>query len=44
MCFGVTEYPWDDREATRAALDAFLQGQPMPDLGLPTFAQDTPFG
>ncbi|MCP4426647.1 MAG: UDP-N-acetylmuramoyl-L-alanyl-D-glutamate--2,6-diaminopimelate ligase [Chloroflexi bacterium] len=38
MCFGAIEYPWDDREATRAALDAFLQGRPMPDLGLPTFA------
>ncbi len=37
MCFGTIEYPWDDREATRTALDAFLQGQPMPDLGLPTF-------
>ncbi len=36
MCFGTIEYPWDDREATRAALDAFLQGQPMSDLGLPT--------
>lgn len=37
MCFGPIEYPWDDREATRVALDAFLTGQPMPDLGLPTF-------
>jgi UDP-N-acetylmuramoyl-L-alanyl-D-glutamate--2,6-diaminopimelate ligase len=36
MCFGVTEYPWDDRDATRAALDAFLAGKPMVDLGLPT--------
>jgi UDP-N-acetylmuramoyl-L-alanyl-D-glutamate--2,6-diaminopimelate ligase len=36
MCFGVTEYPWDDRTATRAALAAFQSGQPMPDLGLPT--------
>jgi UDP-N-acetylmuramoyl-L-alanyl-D-glutamate--2,6-diaminopimelate ligase len=36
MCFGVTEYPWDDRDATRAALDAFLAGKPMLDLGLPT--------
>lgn len=36
MCFGTTEYPWDDREATRKALDAFLSGKPMPDLGLPT--------
>lgn len=39
MCFGATEYPWDDREATRAALDAFLHGAPMPDLGLPTYDQ-----
>ncbi|MFQ5434386.1 MAG: UDP-N-acetylmuramoyl-L-alanyl-D-glutamate--2,6-diaminopimelate ligase [Anaerolineae bacterium] len=38
MCFGKTEYPWDDRQATRAALDAFLAGEPMVDLGLPTFA------
>lgn len=37
MCFGVTEYPWDDRHATRAALRAFLQGQLAPDLGLPTY-------
>ncbi len=37
MCFGATEYPWDDREATRAALEAFLAGRKMPDLGLPTY-------
>jgi UDP-N-acetylmuramoyl-L-alanyl-D-glutamate--2,6-diaminopimelate ligase len=37
MCFGVTEYPWDDRDATRAALDAFLAGKEMVNLGLPTF-------
>ena len=37
MCFGITEYPWDDRTATRAALKAFRNGRPMPDLGLPTF-------
>jgi UDP-N-acetylmuramoyl-L-alanyl-D-glutamate--2,6-diaminopimelate ligase len=37
MCFGVVEYPWDDREATHAALDAFLQERPMPNLGLPTY-------
>jgi UDP-N-acetylmuramoyl-L-alanyl-D-glutamate--2,6-diaminopimelate ligase len=36
MCFGTIEYPWDDRQATRAALAAFLQGQPAPDSGLPT--------
>ncbi len=38
MCFGTIEYPWDDRDATRAALDAFLAQQPIPDLGLPTFS------
>ena len=37
MCFGVIEYAWDDVEATRTALDAFLNSRPMPDLGLPTF-------
>ena len=37
MCFGTTEYPWDDRTATAAALDAYLNGSPMVDLGLPTF-------
>ncbi|MBK8901150.1 MAG: UDP-N-acetylmuramoyl-L-alanyl-D-glutamate--2,6-diaminopimelate ligase [Anaerolineaceae bacterium] len=37
MCFITTEYPWDDIHATEAALDAFLVGQPMPDLGLPTY-------
>lgn len=37
MCFGITEYPWDDRDATRAALQAFLAGRPMVNLGLPTF-------
>lgn len=42
MCFGVTEYPWDDRQATVAALDAFLAGEPMPDLGLPTFSPSQP--
>ncbi len=40
MCFGTTEYPWDDRDATRAALQAFLAAQPMVDLGLPTFGGD----
>jgi UDP-N-acetylmuramoyl-L-alanyl-D-glutamate--2,6-diaminopimelate ligase len=39
ICFGVTEYPWDDRHAARAALDAFLRGDPTPDLGLPTFEE-----
>lgn len=37
MCFGQTEYPWDDRAAVRAALDQLLKRQPMIDLGLPTF-------
>ena len=39
ICFGTIEYPWDDRDATRAALRAFLAGQPMVDLGLPTFGE-----
>lgn len=37
MCFGVTEYPWDDAVATRTALEALQTRRPMPDLGLPTF-------
>jgi UDP-N-acetylmuramoyl-L-alanyl-D-glutamate--2,6-diaminopimelate ligase len=37
MCFGAIEYPWDDVQATQTALTAFLNDQPMPDLGLPTF-------
>jgi UDP-N-acetylmuramoyl-L-alanyl-D-glutamate--2,6-diaminopimelate ligase len=37
MCFGTTEYPWDDREATVKALDAVLHDRPMSDLGLPTY-------
>ncbi|MCA9995921.1 MAG: UDP-N-acetylmuramoyl-L-alanyl-D-glutamate--2,6-diaminopimelate ligase [Anaerolineales bacterium] len=37
MCFGTVEHPWDDRHATRTALTAWLRGEPMPDLGLPTF-------
>lgn len=37
MNFDEVEYPWDDREATRAALQAFLAKRPMVDLGLPTF-------
>ena len=34
MCFGVTEYSWDDRTAMRAALAELLQvsGPPMPRL------------
>ena len=37
MAFGTTEYPWDDRRAAMAALEAFLAGREMVDLGLPTF-------
>ena len=37
MCFGTTEYPWDDVETTRIALEAYLARRPMPDLRLPTF-------
>ncbi len=37
MCFGTIEYPWDDREATRVALRAVMNQEPMTDLGLPTF-------
>jgi UDP-N-acetylmuramoyl-L-alanyl-D-glutamate--2,6-diaminopimelate ligase len=37
MAFGATEYPWDDRQATRIALQNLLAGRPMPDLGLPTY-------
>jgi UDP-N-acetylmuramoyl-L-alanyl-D-glutamate--2,6-diaminopimelate ligase len=34
MCFGVTEYPWDDRTAMRAALAELLgvEGPSMPYL------------
>jgi len=39
MCFGETEYPWDDRQAAGDILDAMMNGQQPPDLGLPTFAQ-----
>jgi UDP-N-acetylmuramoyl-L-alanyl-D-glutamate--2,6-diaminopimelate ligase len=36
MCFGMTEYPWDDREALAAALAEFL-GKEGPDMPyLPT--------
>ena len=40
MCFGTTEYPWDDVQATEAALEMFLAGRPMVDLGLPTFGAE----
>ena len=36
LCFGDTEYPWDDRRAARIALTAYLEKQPLPDSGLPT--------
>ena len=34
MCFGTTEYPWDDRTAMKAALGELLEvaGPPMPYL------------
>lgn len=41
MCFIATEYPWDDRDATRSALNAHLSGESAPDLGLPTFTTTT---
>ncbi len=41
MCFGQTEHPWDDIEATVTAVHAFLNNQPMPDLGLPTYEPTT---
>jgi UDP-N-acetylmuramoyl-L-alanyl-D-glutamate--2,6-diaminopimelate ligase len=44
MCFGDVEHPWDDRWATRQALRAWQEGQPMPDLGLPTFGKATESG
>ena len=39
MAFGTVEYPWDDRTAARAALAAFMAGEEMGDLGLPTFTR-----
>lgn len=38
MAFDTTEYPWDDREATKTALQYLMAGEPMPDLGLPTYS------
>jgi UDP-N-acetylmuramoyl-L-alanyl-D-glutamate--2,6-diaminopimelate ligase len=40
MAFGTVEYPWDDRRAAEAALEAWLKGEGMVDLGLPTFGTD----
>lgn len=37
MCFEAIEYPWDDRHAVRIAIEAYLAGKPMINLGLPTF-------
>lgn len=36
------EHPWDDRAAARAALDAWMAGREMVDLGLPTFGGRNP--
>ena len=44
MCFGQTEYPWDDRVALRAALAEHL-GVPGPSMPyLPTSSRSTPRG
>jgi UDP-N-acetylmuramoyl-L-alanyl-D-glutamate--2,6-diaminopimelate ligase len=40
MCFGATEYPWDDRAAAVTAIEAMLNGRPLPDTGLPTYNKD----
>ena len=40
MCFGTVEHPWDDIDATVTAVHAFLAGEPMPDLGLPTYKRE----
>ena len=37
MCFGSTEYPWDDRHATRIAISQWIAKRPMTDLGLPSY-------
>jgi UDP-N-acetylmuramoyl-L-alanyl-D-glutamate--2,6-diaminopimelate ligase len=37
MCFGVIEHPWDDVMAAETALNSYLAGRTMPDLGLPTY-------
>ncbi len=36
MCFGTTEYPWDDRYAARQALDALAKGSTPVNSNLPT--------
>ena len=36
MCFGTTEYPWDDRVALRAALSEWLQVEGPKKPYLPT--------
>jgi len=41
MCFGVIEHPWDDVRAAETALDSCLAGEAMPDLGLPTYNQES---
>jgi UDP-N-acetylmuramoyl-L-alanyl-D-glutamate--2,6-diaminopimelate ligase len=42
MCFGTSEYPWDDIQVSETALSAFLAGRPMPDTGLPTYKYEGP--
>ncbi len=37
MCFGATEYPWNDTDVTLKMMAAFLNDLPAPDSGLPTF-------
>ena len=37
MCFGTTEYPWDDIDVTLKMVAAYLNDLPVPDTGLPTF-------
>ncbi len=41
MCFGATEYLWDDRTAMRAALSEYL-GIPVPANALPAHAGSRP--
>jgi UDP-N-acetylmuramoyl-L-alanyl-D-glutamate--2,6-diaminopimelate ligase len=37
MCFGTVEYPWNDIDITLKMVAAYLDGNPAPDSGLPTF-------